>query len=457
VSVWSEAAESLPPFARSLQASLGVTVELFVVLMAMSMLYGRYVNWSAFSMQSLYHTRIVRAFLGAARRPQERHADPLTDYDEDDNMPIGELRSARPLHVVNVAVNLAPLNQGAGPRGVVQPFTISPLHAGSARLGYRRTSRGPAQTRLQEAVDRVRDCAAAHSSAVTSRCHRDATALAPRLFGGWNGIAVGTAMTISGPTASPSIGYYATRGTALLTTLFNLRLGWWLGNPGPSGEETFFLNSPTDPVRPLVDELFGNQDERRPYVHLTDGGHFDNLGLFEMVRRRCRFILVSDATSDPRATFTDLGNALRRVRVELGIPIEFEPGSFNIKGRSSSADEPAGEYFAVARIGYSAADASPRLPGGEAGAMYDGVLLYVKPCFYGDEPRDVYEYGSSHGDFPHEAVADQWLSDAQFESYRSLGEHIGHRVFRDERMLDLMRGIYAGDRPRAQAQPSAPA
>jgi hypothetical protein len=354
----------------------------------------------------------------------------------------------RPLHLVNVALNLASSTRLNWQERKAESFTISALHAGSAQLGYRRTSCGPAQARLRDLVERVRDCDKAVRTSATGKCLKDAELLTPRIYGGLNGISLGTAITISGAAASPNMGYHSSPAITFLMTLFNARLGWWLGNPGPAGEETFHLASPTDPVRPIVDELFGHTDDRQPYVYLSDGGHFENLAIYEMVRRRCRFILVSDAGCDPNCRLEDVGNAIRKIRVDLGVPIEFEPGAFDIKSRSADGEEVDGKYWAIGRIGYSLIDAPRGMPLDEARAAYDGVLVYVKPCFYGREPRDVFNYALGHPEFPHEPTSDQWFSESQFESYRSLGEHIGHELYNSEKLGDLLRGVYPEARYR---------
>src|SRR5439155_4261828 len=121
----------------------------------------------------------------------------------------------------------------------------------------------------------------------------------------------------------PNIGYHSSPSVTFLMTMFNLRLGWWLGNPGPEGALTFTHEGPAVAIRPLVEETFGLTTDNRSYIHLSDGGHFENLGLYKMVRRRCRFILISDAGRDPDFAFEDLGNAVRRISIDLGVPIRF--------------------------------------------------------------------------------------------------------------------------------------
>jgi hypothetical protein len=200
-------------------------------------------------------------------------------------------------------------------------------------------------------------------------------------------------------------------------TFFNARLGAWLGNPGRAGAKTFDRSAPVQNVMPIVDEMFGLTTDVSPYIYLSDGGHFENLGLYEMVLRRCRFIVVSDAGADPNATFQDLGNAVRKIRVDLGIPIEFLDG-VHIFPRDKTPDSETGSYWALGRIKYSAVDT------GSDDAETDGLLIYLKPAMYGREPSDVIQYSRTSETFPHEPTSDQFFSESQFESYRALGEYV---------------------------------
>ena len=262
-----------------------------------------------------------------------------------------------------------------------ESFTISPLHAGSWALGYRRSA-GYA-------------------------CERDSPTS--------SGITLGNALTISGAAASPNMGARSTPALTFLLTLFNARLGAWLGNPGSAGVGTWRDADPRVGPWPLLRELFGLTTADSPYVLLSDGGHFENLGLYEMVRRRCRFILVSDAGCDPDYTFDDLSNAVRMIRIDFSIPIEF-PGEGI--GMSRAGQGHGNPHFTVGSIRYSAVD-----PGAD-----DGVLVYMKATLSGDEPADVLNYSRSHPDFPHQSTANQFFTEAQFESYRMLGLHTIEQV-----------------------------
>jgi hypothetical protein len=201
-----------------------------------------------------------------------------------------------------------------------------------------------------------------------------------------------------GERSTPLVGF--------IMTLFNARLGAWLGNPGRAGERTWKEASPRSAIRLLASEALGLTSDRKEYVYLSDGGHFENLGLYELIRRRCRLIVVLDSGCDPGFSFEDLGNALRKIRVDFGVTIDFTPGQWRPLSEGTRRS-------AVATVRYSSTDA----------AAPDGQLLYIKPMLLGTEPPDLRSYAVRHPDFPHQSTADQWFDESQTESYRQLGLH----------------------------------
>lgn len=300
------------------------------------------------------------------------------------------MKRPRPLHVVNMALNLVGGKELAWQNRKAQSFTVTPLHAGSYCLGYRRATE---------------------------------YAVSPKQEGA---ITLGTAVAISGAAASPNMGYHSSSVVTFLLALFNVRLGWWLGNPGPAGETTYTKPSPTFAPRPLIAETLGWTDSEHPYVYLSDGGHFENLGIYEMVLRRVKYIVVSDAGCDPNFEFEDLGNALSKIRADLGVPIIFDEIPISRRPKKTPTYDANKEqdgyrkYCAVARICYSQVDGNA--------PTEDGTLIYLKPTFYGTEPADVYHYAKAHPDFPHETTGDQMYSESQFESYRMLGSYAVSRM-----------------------------
>ena len=349
------------------------------------------ININKFSLHAIYRSRLVRAYLGASNF--KRDPNPFTGFDPADNLPLAHLRITkdgaepksddppqRPLHIVNMALNLVTGENLAWQQRKAETFTASTLHCGNFRLGYRFTK--------HYAVS------------------QDKT-----------GLKLGTAVAISGAAASPNQGYHSSPLVALLMTLFNVRLGWWLGNPGAMGHDTFSDPSPRSPVAHYIKEGLGLTDSTSPYVYLSDGGHFENLGLYEMVLRRCRLIVVSDAGCDPECALEDLGGAIRKIRVDLGVKIDMK--KFEIFSRTDEGGEKSGHYCALGEIDYGTADEGGR----------KGILLYIKPALIGNEPRDIYNYSRQSEMFPHEPTSDQWFSESQFESYRALGQRAVEWMF----------------------------
>jgi hypothetical protein len=312
------------------------------------------------------------------------------------------------MHVINTALNLVKGDNLAWQQRKAEAFSMSPLHCGSLnpRLGYRRS----------------------------------------RDYGGARGVSLGTAVTISGAAASSNMGYLSTSSAmTFVMTLFNARLGWWLGNPGEAGNKYYDRSCPNFSIYPIVAEAFGLTNDQNAYVLLSDGGHFENLGLYEMVLRRCKYIVAVDGGQDGEAKFDDLGNAVRKIRIDFGIPIEFSEVSI-----FSRREKKEGRYCAVGRINYGAVDEVKCVEDGEEKTKPadDGYLIYIKPAFYGkDEPRDVYNYAVAHDTFPHDTTADQWFDEPQFESYRMLGVHVMNKIC----------GTDAGDLTLAQLREKAQA
>jgi hypothetical protein len=147
-----------------------------------------------------------------------------------------------------------------------------------------------------------------------------------------------------------------------------------------------------------------------------------------MVRRRCRFIVVVDAGEDTHFQFADLGNAVRKIYIDLGVRIHFHGLSLlNNRPPDTTAGEQRRDipYYAIGVIEYQAAD-------GEQTGCGDGIILYIKPALHGTEAAGIISYAAAHPTFPHETTTDQWFTESQFESYRSLGFEITDRILRDK-------------------------
>jgi hypothetical protein len=237
---------------------------------------------------------------------------------------------------------------------------------------------------------------------------------------------------------------------AFLLTVFDARLGWWLGNP--RWRESSKQQGPNFALWYLLSELFGQSTARSRFINLSDGGHFDNLGLYELVRRRCRFIIVGDSEQDGGLTFGSLGGAIRKCRADFGVEIDINPDPIRLGPQGFSAT-----HCVMGTITYPETarddDRGPMVGGGATAATGNarGWLLYLKSSLTGDEPTDVIEYRSRYKEFPHQSTADQFFSESQFESYRRLGLHVVRSTF--EEVLEWRAQTPAG----ASATNAAPA
>jgi hypothetical protein len=210
------------------------------------------------------------------------------------------------------------------------------------------------------------------------------------------------AMAISGAAQSPNQGNHTSPAVAVLLSMANIRLGAWVGNPRhKQGWEKF----PSVQGGSLLwDELLTHANDEKEFVYLSDGGHFENLGLYELVRRRCRIVFCSDADCDPAYEFRDLLNAMERCTVDFNATIKIDTSRLRRFGRSGYSRM----SFAVGTITYT--------DGGQP-----GVLVLFKPAITRSSSTVVQEYDSSNSAFPHEPTANQWFDEEQFEAYRLIG------------------------------------
>jgi heme/copper-type cytochrome/quinol oxidase subunit 4 len=384
------------PYPVSVLASPGwLLFGLCAALGAFGWRVGDLINVNQFSLHAMYRARLIRAFLGASRGT-DRKPHWFTGFDPEDNIDMHKLAapSKRKLfHVVNTAMNLVSGEKLAWQERLAQSFTISPLHCGNWETGYRPSK--------EYAL----------------------------------GIGLGTAITISGAAANPNMGYHSSPLVTFLMTLFNVRLGWWVANPGPPGKDVWERAGPRHAAAPLISEAFGNTTDRYTYVNLSDGGHFENLGLYEMVLRRCRHIVVVDAGRDTDYAFEDLGNAIRKIRIDFGIEIDIK-----INFVAPDKDKIHLARCAIGNILYNKVDKTDVV----------GELLYIKPVLKQGEPVDVYNYYKAHPGFPHETTNDQWFSESQLESYRMLGSYTVQDICTPGRKFETMEAFFEDVKERAK-------
>jgi hypothetical protein len=356
------------------------------LLFALGCLFWARFDLNTFGLNHFYRNRLVRCYLGATRwQPGKRHPNSVTGFDDSDDVDLASLRVSNsescqepfrgPFPLINCTLNLGGSSDLAVHTRHSASFTLTPLYCGALRkkVGY-----APIQLKGAREPGYARE------------------------------VTLGQAISISGAAASPNMGYNTSPLVSFLLTMFNVRLDWWFPNPG---RKKWNRTGPLNALD-LVQELFGSADEGGNFVNVSDGGHFENLGIYELIRRRARVIIAADAECDPQLAFGSLGNVIRICETDFGAKIDIDVSS--IRKQADSCKSQA--HCAVGRITYS------------NGTL--GYLIYIKSSLTSDEDVGIAQYHSAHPEFPHESTADQFFSEDQFEAYRRLGHHIAERTFR---------------------------
>ena len=367
------------------------------------------IDINVFSLNAFYRNRLSRCYLGATRKAKERHPHEFTGFDDDDDLEITKLTPTGPLHIFNCALNLGGSSDLSLHTRHSAIFTLSPLYCGSWYV--------PKKINSEPEFDNPREIGY----------------ISTEKFGGKNNQpTLGQAISVSGAAASPNMGYHTSAPVAFLMTLFDVRLGWWFPNPSLSDCKQA---SPKWSLNYLLYELFGIANEKSEYLAISDGGHFENLAAFELVKRKCKVIIISDGECDPKLQFEGLANLIRLCSVELGVTIDINvsdihPKKANANITSDYFIKPNDEFdwsqkrYAIGKIFY-----------GEDDKDY-GWLIYLKASMTGNEDTAIKQYKATHPDFPHETTGDQFYAENQFESYRSLGRDIVEKLFENLRVND---------------------
>ncbi|HSY52295.1 MAG TPA: hypothetical protein VLC46_26065 [Thermoanaerobaculia bacterium] len=333
---------------------------------------------NSLTMHGFYQARLVRAYMGASNegRAKVSSAD-ITDAVPGDDVLLTQLRNTErgaPYHLINTTLNLVGGSDLSTQARASDAFLMSKHFCGSVRTGYRPTSEYACGS-----------------------------------------ISLGTAVAVSGAAASPTMGAQSpSAALSALMTLFNIRLGLWAPTPSLS-----YWRSGAARLWPVytVQELISQTTDLLPYCYLTDGGHFENTGVYPLIQRGCKLIVVSDCGADPRTMLADLGNLIRKVRIDFGTEVSFKDDDIR-KLRA----EPPGEHVLVGHVKYGDRHAETL---GLSESERLATIVVVKPNLVGDEPLDVKQYGFLNTDFPQQNTFDLWYDEAQFESYRRLGEESG--------------------------------
>jgi Patatin-like phospholipase len=339
------------------------------------------------SLHSLYRDRLGTAFLWARNEATGLLAKSMT---------VSQLNpTLSPYHIINAAVNIQGSPEANRRARNADFFHFGNLYSGSEATGY----------------------------VSTANLEKDNTELS-----------LASGIAISGAAISSNMGSVSIKPMTPTLALLNLRLGYWLRNPlsQDMGVNQFYL----------LREIFSRLRPQGKWLYLTDGGHIENLGAYQLLKRRSKLIIVIDAEADPYMTFGALVKLERYARIDLGVRINLNwdtiaKAALNV--RNIDAKPAHGPHCAIGEIIYS--------NGGK------GSILYVKSSLTGDENVYVRDYARRNSDFPHETTGDQFFSEEQFEVYRALGFHCLHGLFKKVDADDVARPdgppeVFFGPKPK---------
>jgi hypothetical protein len=245
-----------------------------------------------------------------------------------------------------------------------------------------------------------------------------------------------TAMAASGAAVNPDaassgVGPQRNMLFAMLMALLNIRLGIWLPNPNTLGKRE---HAPApNHFSPGLSGVLDRTWQNGRFLEITDGGNFENLGVYELLRRRVRTIVVCDATADPQSAFADLQNLLSRAEADFGVTIKFpKPPLKGLMPSTENARFPLGVAFAkqpyvVGEVGY---------PDGWKGKIY-----YIKPAIFADLRLHVLGFKGAFPAFPDDSTLDQFFDEARFEAYRELGFACVDAMLADKTIKEALTGM----------------
>ncbi|MGO9234481.1 MAG: hypothetical protein ACLP4V_10560 [Methylocella sp.] len=394
----------------------------YVAAFVLSTFVALFIDPNRTSLYRLYRDRLSKAFL----------FDPNANRDENGDLqpfepPLYDIKTNLcPYPIVNAALNIEG-SQYANKRGRNADFFIfTPEYIGSGATGYIGTQRIK------------KDAAAAFTFGTESRwteSERKKEAAA---------IDLGTAMAISGAAVSANMGASTIKALTFTLALLNIRLGYWLRNPNPrcadppikEWRDWIMARLFRFPGFVLFAEMFSWITEWSPKIFLTDGGHIENLGIYSLMKRRCKVIVAIDAEADPTMSFGSLLILERYARIDLGAVFKLpwqaiRDCTFGVDKAFDKADQDGspipstpGPHCAAAEIQYGPNENEK------------GILLYVKASLSGDEDDYILDYKRRYRAFPHETTSDQFFGEEQLEVYRALGFHI-------------VKGLLTGETPFA--------
>ena len=333
------------------------------------------------ALHTFYKSRLIRAYLGASNAARDRSE--ITETVGGDDILVSAMRNTErgaPYHLINTTLNLVGGRDLATSQRSSATFVIARHACGSARTGYR-----PTDQYMHGAMT------------------------------------LGTALATSGAAFSPNMGSKTpSAAAAMLLAMLNVRTGLWAPTPN---KRRWREAQPRLWPYYLLRESLSQTNELSTYCYLSDGGHFDNTGVYSLIERGTRFIVMVDCGADPTPCFSDVGDLIRHCRIDFGaeITLDLEPFRHAPNGLAT-------QHWVMGDIAYSPAHAA--LLGWDRKDDLRGKLLWIKPAILKTDPADVRQYRFENDVYPQQTTLDQWFDESQFESYRRLGVETARSAFR---------------------------
>jgi hypothetical protein len=403
------------------RAAVGITVAVILV--------GGFVDETSLSLHPFYRRRLASAFAVRTLSPKgssgeyvavgyaPRERTPLSTY------AVPAIRDSFPQFVFAAAANLT--GEERTPPGLTAvSFTMGAGWVGGPDVGWVKTA----------AVEAVSP----------GRLRRDLT--------------VQAAVAISGAAVASAMGRFA-RWYQIVLAVSGVRLGAWLPNPvylgslgdvGADGQPAVWTNPGLPRIRKasyLLREVFNIHPYEERLLQVTDGGHYENLGIVEALRRRCTTIYCIDGGGDSPPTAPGLAQAMALAESELGVTFELDQ-PFRSEPGSGTAIEPKAPLAAlnaslstvpVITGTFTYPAASGLDPTGEYPAARRGRLFVARALLWPEMPYPLLSYAAQNPVFPHDSTGDQWFGNDQFTAYTELGRALGKEV---KRVRDsLPRGV----------------
>lgn len=364
--------------------------ELWPILLGYALVMGWFVDLNQFGLDRMYRDRLMEAFLP---NPDAVLAGRWAAATMATGARLGDMCGADdqgPYHLINTNLILADDDDRQFRARGGDNFVLSPLYCGGDATGWVSTKE-------------------------------------------MGELTLATSMATSGAAINPAAGPDSTGLTrnpliSCLMFLLGFRLGVYLPNPAKGGPIVPNLFNP-GVFQGLLGYLYRRTSR---FLALSDGGHFENTGAYELIRRRVDTIIVSEAGEDQQYTFVDIADLIEKVRVDFGVSIRFLPEydlGFLMPG-SSDAPKYLTDRYDLAQRGFAVAEIEYPVQGGESAST--GTIIFIKATLVDNLSGDLYGYKDAFPSFPNETTADQFFDESKVEAYRELGYQLTSGMLADK-------------------------